>query len=120
MAHKAGRESAVWQRSDGDHDGDVKAVFTETAKGQWDVAFHFEWEDGQHVYAGTATGSLTGGELRGRVENDNEERKAAFRFPTFISPPPFGRSDFVVGIGETRIRVVTRRPRAGTTKGNRT
>jgi len=70
----------VWQRDDGDHDGDVRAVFTETAKGEWNVSFHFEWEDGPHVYAGTATGSLTGGKLHGVVKNDSEDREATFRF----------------------------------------
>ena len=70
----------VWQRTDGNHDGEVEAIFTPTAPGTWDVAFHFEWEDGPHVYQGTATGDLSTGTLAGEVENDNPDRKGTFRF----------------------------------------
>ena len=70
----------VWQRSDGNRNGDVKAVFTPAEDGAWTVAFHFEWEDGPHVFTGTARGSLKAGDLEGEVETDNEEHKATFRF----------------------------------------
>ena len=70
----------VWERSDGNRNGDVRAVFTPAEEGEWTVAFHFEWEDGPHVYAGTAKGSLETGDLEGEVENDSEENKATFRF----------------------------------------
>ena len=64
----------------GERTGDLKAVFTPTGEGEWDVAFHFDWEDGPHVYKGTAKGDITAGEFGGEVENDNPERQATFRF----------------------------------------
>jgi len=71
----------VWQRSDGESNGDVTAIFTPAGTdGEWEVAFHFQWEDGPHIYKGTASGDLKTGELMGEVENDNEERPASFRF----------------------------------------
>ncbi len=70
----------VWVRDDGTSEGDLKAVFTPTGENRWDVAFHFEWEDGPHVYAGTAEGNLRDGKLRGEVLNDSEERPSTFRF----------------------------------------
>ncbi len=72
----------VWEREDKEISGDLKAVFTPRgdADNQWDVAFHFDWEDGPHVYRGTATGSLAKGKLQGEVVNDNEEHKSTFRF----------------------------------------
>lgn len=69
----------VWQRTDGEKRGDVQAVFTPTGEAAWDVAFHFEWEDGPHVYRGTAEGDMTGA-LGGAVEHDDPENKATFRF----------------------------------------
>jgi len=70
----------VWTRSDGDQAGDLKAIFTPKGDAEWAVAFHFDWEDGPHVYAGTAQGSLTAGTLEGEVVNDSEDRKATFQF----------------------------------------
>ena len=72
--------SFVWARDDGDHTGDLKAVFTPSGDDAWNVAFHFVWEDEPHIYAGTATGNLKSGSLEGEVENDSEERKTTFRF----------------------------------------
>jgi glucose/arabinose dehydrogenase len=57
--------------------GDLEAVFTPTGEGKWDVAFHFDFR-GPHVYAGTAEGSLSGGELKGRVQNDDKNRSFTF------------------------------------------
>jgi len=57
--------------------GDLEAVFTPTGEGMWDVAFHFDFR-GPHVYAGTAEGSLKGGELKGRVQNDDKNRTFTF------------------------------------------
>ena len=57
--------------------GDLEAVFTPTGEGKWDVAFHFEFR-GAHVYAGTAEGSLSGGDLKGRVQNDDKNRTFTF------------------------------------------
>ena len=79
----------VWTRSDGDTKGDLKAIFTPTGQGTWDVAFHFDWEDGPHVYAGTAKGDLTGGQLEGEVQNDSSDRKATFQFSGTIEDGAF-------------------------------
>ena len=70
----------VWEREDGNRTGDVRAVFTPTDASEWDVAFYFEWEDKPHTYKGTATGSLSDGELKGAVETDDENHKLSFRF----------------------------------------
>ncbi len=72
----------VWEREDKEISGDLKAIFTPRgdADNQWDVAFHFDWEDGPHVYRGTAIGSLAKGKLQGEVVNDNKEHKSTFRF----------------------------------------
>lgn len=71
--------SFKWVRSDGETEGDLKAILTPTGEGTWDVAFHFDWDDGPHVYEGTAKGSLTGG-LEGEVQTDNKERPGTFKF----------------------------------------
>ena len=70
----------VWARDDGDRTGELKAVFTPTGKGEWDVSFQFDWEDGAHVWEGTAQGNLKKGSLKGEVLTDNEERQGTFRF----------------------------------------
>jgi len=58
--------------------GDLEAVFTPTGEGKWDVAFHFEFRGQAHVYAGTAEGTLAGGDLKGRVLNDEKNRTFTF------------------------------------------
>ena len=68
----------VWEN--GNSTGDLEAVFTPTGEDRWDVSFHFAWEDGPHVYTGTAEGSLSEGELTGQVVNDNQDHEATFRF----------------------------------------
>ncbi len=65
----------VWERSDRDITGDLKAVFEPTGDSAWNVSFHFTFEEKQHVYSGTAEGSLTDGELKGKVMSDGEEPK---------------------------------------------
>jgi hypothetical protein len=70
--------SFVWENDEGEHKGDLKAVLTPTGEGTWSVAFHFDWEDGPHVYRGTCSGSL-GGDLSGEVTSDGE-RKMQFTF----------------------------------------
>lgn len=57
----------------------IKAVFTPKAEGEWDVAFYFNFRDEDHVYSGTASGSLTGGSLTGRVLSDGENHRP-FKF----------------------------------------
>ena len=58
--------------------GDLEAVFTPTGEGKWDVAFHFEFRGQPHVYAGTAEGTLAGGDLKGRVFNEDKNRSWTF------------------------------------------
>ena len=59
--------------------GDLEAVFTPTGEGKWDVAFHFEFRGEPHTYAGTAEGSLSDGDLKGRVLNDKGNRTFIFK-----------------------------------------
>jgi len=54
--------------------GEIEAIFTGTTDGHWDVAFHFIWEDEPHIWAGTAEGSLTDGDLKGSVITDHESK----------------------------------------------
>ena len=72
--------SFVWARDDGDRTGDLRAVFTPSKEHDWSVAFHFIWEDEDHVYLGTANGNLESGSLSGTAQSDGEERKLSFRF----------------------------------------
>ena len=58
--------------------GPLEAVFTPTGEGKWDVAFHFEFRGKAHVYSGTAEGTLTGGDLKGRVLSDEGGRTFTF------------------------------------------
>ena len=58
--------------------GNLEAVFTPTGQGKWDVAFHFEFQGQPHTYAGTAAGTLTGGDLKGRVLSDRQNRTFSF------------------------------------------
>jgi len=67
--------------------GDLEAAFTPTGEGTWDVAFHFEFRGKPHIYAGTAEGTLAGGDLNGRVRNDEKNR-------TFIFTGTFTEGEF--------------------------
>ncbi len=58
--------------------GELEAVFTPTGEQAWDVSFHFEFRGRSHVYTGTAEGSLSQGELRGKVKNENKRRTFLF------------------------------------------
>lgn len=62
----------------GNTGGDLKAVFTPTGDGTWDVEFSFDFRDKPHLYAGTAEGSLTDGSLKGTVKNENRRRTFVF------------------------------------------
>ena len=64
--------------SGGGASGDLEAVFTSTGEQTWDVSFHFEFRGRPHVYTGTAEGSLSQGELRGKVKNENKGRTFLF------------------------------------------
>jgi len=77
----------VWEREEGNRTGDLTAILTPTGDGEWSVAFHFEWEDGPHVYTGTCSGSLDG-ELSGDITADGShemkfEFSGAFEDGTF-------------------------------------
>ena len=77
--------SYEWTDSQGT--GDLEAVFTPTGEGTWDVAFHFVFQGTSHIYAGTAEGSLAGGDFKGRVLNDGKNR-------TFIFTGTFSGGEF--------------------------
>ena len=62
----------------GNTGGDIKAVFTPTGEETWEVEFFFDFRDKPHVYAGSAEGSLTDGELNGEVRNENKRRTFIF------------------------------------------
>ncbi|MEM7581892.1 MAG: hypothetical protein AAF560_00810 [Acidobacteriota bacterium] len=63
----------IWERSDRDITGDLKAVFEPTGESAWNVSFYFTFEEKEHVYSGTAEGSLTEGALKGKVMSDGDE-----------------------------------------------
>lgn len=67
----------LWNRQDSP--GPIKAVFVATGEKEWNVSFYFNFRDEDHIYSGTATGSLSEGELRGEVLSDGE-RKQPFVF----------------------------------------
>jgi hypothetical protein len=58
--------------------GDLEAVFTATGEDTWNVSFHFTFRDQPHVFSGTASGSLTEGQLRGEVFDDRKKRTFTF------------------------------------------
>ncbi len=64
--------------SGGGASGDLEAVFTSTGEQTWDVSFHFQFRGRPHVYTGTAGGSLSQGELQGKVKNENKGRTFLF------------------------------------------
>ena len=66
-----------WNRME--EPGDIKAVFTPTGDGQWEVSFYFEFREEDHIYSGTATGSLSAGDLTGEVMSDGENPRP-FKF----------------------------------------
>ena len=70
--------SFAWDNDEGTETGDIEAVFTGTGDGAWDVAFHFMWEGEPKIFAGTAEGSLSAGELKGQVLNETKEHTFTF------------------------------------------
>ncbi len=91
----------VWERDDGNREGDLKAVLTATGDGEWDVSFHFEWEDGPHVYTGTCSGSLDG-EFSGDITSDGDG-EMKFKFNGAFEDGTFtGESNFVTKEGEIK------------------
>ena len=91
----------VWEREEGNRDGPLKAVFTPSGDDAWSVSFHFDWEDGAHVYSGTCNGSLTG-ELSGDVVSDGG-RSMSFKFEGSFEDGTFsGVHSFVTEEGEIK------------------
>jgi hypothetical protein len=56
----------------------LEAVFKEVGSGLYEVDFYFKFNGQDHVYSGTAAGSLTEGSLSGEVENESKRRIFAF------------------------------------------
>jgi len=79
--------------------GNLEAVFTPTGDGTWDVAFHFTFRDKPHVYSGTAEGNLSGGGLKGTVQNESKER--TFEFQGTVENSKFQGSHSEIEGGET-------------------
>ena len=91
----------VWEREDGNHEGDLKAILTPTGDGEWDVAFHFDWEDGPHVYTGTCAGSLEG-KFSGDIVSDGDG-DMIFKFSGSFEDGAFsGTHNFVTKEGELK------------------
>ena len=91
----------VWERSDGNREGDIKATLIPTGDGEWNVSFEFEWEDGPHVYTGTCSGSLDG-ELSGDITGDGDY-KPQFKFSGAFEDGKFsGTHDRVGKDGELK------------------
>ena len=62
----------------GGSDGPLDVIFTPTGDGEWDVAFHFTFRGKEHTYEGTASGSLSEGDLSGTVQNESKKRTFTF------------------------------------------
>lgn len=69
----------VWKRSDADRNGDLRAEFTEVKKGEYNVSFHFTWEEKPLTYTGVAKGSLKNGDLTGEVKSDDKKHSYTFK-----------------------------------------
>ncbi|MEM8933059.1 MAG: hypothetical protein AAGE94_17870 [Acidobacteriota bacterium] len=74
----------IWKRQDKDISGALKAVFEPTGESTWNVAFYFQFEDEDHIYKGTAEGSLTDGELKGDVMTDGDEPRPFYFSGEFV------------------------------------
>lgn len=64
--------------TDADARGTLQAELESTGTDAWTIAFKFRFNGQDHVYRGTATGSLDGGDFSGTVETENQSR--TFRF----------------------------------------
>ena len=56
----------------------VKAVFLPLEDGSWNVEFYFKFNGHDHIYRGTAEGSLSEGALKGKVVNESRQRTFVF------------------------------------------
>lgn len=69
--------SYIWTRPEA-KEGDLKAVFTTKGDGVYEVSFYFVFEGVDHVYSGTAKGSLKNGKLAGEVKDEKKEHTFTF------------------------------------------
>ena len=76
METKVMKGSFEWNNEN--RKGNLEATFTPAGDGKWEVAFRFEFSGQQHVYSGTAEGSLTSGTLSGKVHNEDRRRSWSF------------------------------------------
>ena len=67
-----------WRWDANGDSGRMDVYFAETDEGVFEVAFRFSYM-GEHVYRGSAEGSLDEGELSGKVYNEDETRSFYFR-----------------------------------------
>ena len=58
--------------------GPLRAEFTATGENRWNVDFYFRFEGRERMYSGTAEGSLSQGELKGKIRNENGRRSFTF------------------------------------------
>ena len=91
----------VWKRSDKEIPGALEAVFEPTGENTWNVSFHFTFRDKEHTYTGTAEGSLTEGELHGRVMTDAEE-PSPFEFEGSFTDGQFSGTHASLRTGEAQ------------------
>lgn len=88
--------------------GELRAVFTPTGDGTWEVDFHFRFRGRPHTYSGIAEGSLDAGSLSGTVKN--ESRRRTFTFAGEFEDRVFEAEHFEVGpAGEVRTGTLTLR-----------
>lgn len=88
--------SYVWDQ--GSANGELEAVFTATGEGTWDVSFYFNFRDEDHIYTGTAEGSLSNGTLAGKVQT--EDKQATFTFTGTVTDGKFTGTHARVRNGE--------------------
>ena len=67
-----------WVRTKGEKKGTVTAEFAPDGENKWKVKFFFKWGKKDHIYTGTATGSVKDGKLKGTVLNDTKKRSFTF------------------------------------------
>ena len=59
--------------------GNLRAVFTPTDEGAWDVVFDFDFQGEDYTFTGICEGSLDAGLLFGTVQNASGRRTFVFR-----------------------------------------
>ncbi len=97
--------SYIWNRST-DKEGDLKAVFTSKGDSEYSVSFYFKFEGVDHVYSGTAKGSLQNGKLAGEVKDEKKEH--TFTFAGMCKEGAFSGTHHVIGEkGESKTGTLT-------------